>query len=218
MVIWHLTTLVSKHEMISINQILYCIIAKNKHSFTCMTDEQIIEGLLYRNVKAIDFLYKTVYPIAKNMITTGGGMIEDAEDIFNDALIILYQKVRSDGFQITVSVKAYLLGVVRFKWFRLNEKKRLFVSGNYLDGLEESTEDLIVMNEKRKLLKRCLNELGDDCRKILELYFMGTCMGDIAQLLGYKSDRIAKKKKFLCKERLVKSIKKTVEFKELLGS
>lgn len=181
-----------------------------------MNDDQIIDGIIKRNPKAIEFLYKKVFPIAKRIIIKNGGTLADAEDLFNDALIVLYQRLRQENFSINVSIQAYILGTVKFKWFRLVKRSNLFTTSDFDEGTEDSIEHLIIENEKRKLFQKCLETMAEDCKRVLTYFFEGRKMMEIAELMGFKSERIAKKKKYLCKERLVEKIKNSAEYQELL--
>lgn len=181
-----------------------------------MNDDQLVKGILERNSKAIDFLYNTTYPVCKKMILQSGGSDKDAEDLFHDALMVLYLKLREEDFKIESSIHAYLYGVVRFKWYRLVKRGSLFINEEKDTAEQENIEQIIIENEKRKLFNDSLSSMGEDCKKVLTYFFEGKKMAEIAVLMDYKSERIAKKKKYLCKERLIEIIKNSSGYKELL--
>ena len=67
------------------------------------TDESIVEGIRSRDSSIIKYVYKEYYPIIKFLITTNSGSDSDAEDIFQDALIILYKKILEENLVLTSS-------------------------------------------------------------------------------------------------------------------
>ncbi|MEO7490643.1 MAG: hypothetical protein ABIU77_26235 [Ferruginibacter sp.] len=63
-----------------------------------MTDSAIIEHLKHqRYTKAVQGLYG-IYPAVKKYIIANSGTKEDAEDIFQDALVVLYKKAHDADF------------------------------------------------------------------------------------------------------------------------
>jgi hypothetical protein len=64
-------------------------------------------------------------------------------------------------------------------------------------------------------LNRAMQKLGDDCRRLLQLYFEKITMEQIAVEMGYASDNYARRRKFQCKERLEEFIKADPAYREL---
>ena len=73
----------------------------------------------------------------------------------------------------------------------------------------------IEQNEQDQLYRRQFQRLGADCQRILNLFFDKVSMSDIAQKMGFSSVSYAKKRKFQCKQKLVKLIKEDPLFQEL---
>ena len=63
-----------------------------------MKQEAIIKQLRKGNPKAISLLYE-YFPIVKNYILKNSGLVSDAEDVFQESLIILYKKILNNSFQ-----------------------------------------------------------------------------------------------------------------------
>jgi hypothetical protein len=83
----------------------------------------------------------------------------------------------------------------------------------YDDGLEKVAD----LNERYKLYQKHFTNLGKDCQKVLQLYFDKVPLKNIAQIMGFKSEKYAKKRKFKCKEYLIKSIKQDLEYNKILS-
>ena len=57
--------------------------------------------------------------------------------------------------------------------------------------------------------------MGEDCQKLLELFFQKKSMDDIAVEMGYASEGYARRRKSQCKDRLVELVKNDAVFREL---
>ena len=66
-------------------------------------DEAILSGLQTRDVVIIKYIYKKFYQPVRHMITSNSGSEMDAEDVFQDALIVIYNKIKSGSLKLTSS-------------------------------------------------------------------------------------------------------------------
>jgi RNA polymerase sigma factor (sigma-70 family) len=170
-----------------------------------MTDIQIIELLKSRkDEKAFLSLYKH-FPMIKKMIVAKGGKPEDAQDIYQEALIILHKKATTTDFKLTSKLSTYLYSVCRFLWKDELKKqgKHLSVEFNEeIDAVEESDlEEIIKKEEQIKIAEKIIAELGDRCRELLLLFYSGTMkLKAIASKMGYSSENTAKNQKYKCLE------------------
>ena len=87
------------------------------------TDEAIVEGIKARDNRIIRYVYKEYFPTIKFLITTNSGTDTDAEDVFQDAMIIIYRKVVGDGLILTSSFKTFLYSICRNLWLQRLDKK-----------------------------------------------------------------------------------------------
>jgi RNA polymerase sigma factor (sigma-70 family) len=170
-----------------------------------MQDQKIIELIRTDNTdKALSALYKH-FPMIRKMIRSNGGNAEDAEDIFQDALIILCRKIKDTRFELTALLSTYLFSVCRYLWKDELKKRKHYTLQGFAIGLNASEEnelDKIVEEETRsKLAEKVLNELGDRCRELLLLFYnAGLKLKDIATRMGYSSESSAKNQKYKCLE------------------
>lgn len=143
------------------------------------------------------------------LIINNNGTYDDARDIFQEAMITLYDKAKSDSFVLTSQIKTYLYSVCRRLWL-----KRLQQMGRYMaqsEALEETVavEDDIELHEKKNadfaIMDRALNSLGEPCRSLLEsFYLQKKGMTEIAADFGYTNADNAKTQKYKCLMRLKK--------------
>jgi len=179
----------------------------------------IIDSIRKEDRKVLLELYKSYFPQVRHYIISNSGNIYDAEDIFQDALVLIYLKIKKNTLVLSSSFGTYLNGVVRFLWLKELERKRKYF-GDSMSKAENLMEDDDFLEdyirlERRKLIIEHYNELNDECKNILNLYFKETPIGRITALMGYKTDQYTRNRRTSCKERLIKSIWNNPKFKEL---
>lgn len=176
------------------------------------SDEAIVEGLRLRSDYIINFVYKEFFPIMKFLVNENGGSDEDAEDIFQDGIIIIYNKISSNQLVLTSSFKTFMYSVCRNLWLqKLNKRKAIFDKlsdvEEYIDLAADTISDAGARDiELHRIIQTHFLALADDCQKVLRLFAKNIPLRDIASLLGYKTEKYAKTKKYLCKEELKKRI------------
>ncbi len=149
--------------------------------------------------------------MVRSYVTGNGGDQADAEDMLQEAIIVLWQNVCSGKFELTSRLSTYLLGVVKNKW-RAEQRKRSRLEsdadlGDYEDG-NPSALDGVLSDEQRQRVRTALNALSEICRELLTLfYFEERSMAEIARLLGFANADVAKAKKYQCKKALATLLK-----------
>lgn len=166
-----------------------------------MTDQTIIALIRTdQRDKALDALYR-FYPPIRKMIRNNGGSRPDAEDIFQESLIILCKKVRETDFILTAQLSTYLFSVARYLWKDEFKKRKNYTAGTF-EVLDDSGIEAAVERERdARLAEKVLQELGDRCQELLLLYYTGKMkLKDIAVKMGYGSENTAKNQKYKCLE------------------
>ena len=169
-----------------------------------MDDSKIIELLkVGKPDKAFIKLYKN-YPHVEKLILSKGGSREDAKDVFQEALIIFYEKVRNTDFKLTSSIGTYLYSVSRFLWKNAmkKRKKSVDISMNFSSDEESGLQEAVEREEKFIQIESALSQIGEKCLNILKFfYYDGLSMNAIAVKTGLKSESVAKNQKYKCLER-----------------
>ena len=181
-------------------------------------DEQKLQGVLNGDTTTINWIYDQFFPPVKSLVLKSGGSIMEAEDVFQDALIILYEKVSNDDLKLTKDIGAFFYGLCKNVWGNMIQKKRRrqtvpITHSNY--GGEEDIERGIVEEEENKVFWAAFENLGEQCRQLLKLFFENRKMEEIMETLGLASISYTRKKKFQCKEKLVNLVKKDLRYQEL---
>ncbi len=186
-------------------------------------DEQILKGILRHDNLILQHIYKQFYYQVNLFIKRNSGNEDDANDIFQEAIIIIYRKIKENDLVFKMSsFQGYLFSVCRFLWLKELEKRKIEQQrlNDSLPFLEEIYDDNLVeivrKNERYGLYQKHFKTLSTDCQKLLQLFFEKVPMTEIAKIMGYKGDNYAKKRKYTCKELLVSRIKNDTEFKKII--
>lgn len=176
------------------------------------SDEAILEGLRLRSDYIINFVYKEYFPLIKFLVHDNGGSGEDAEDIFQDGIIILYNKISLNELTLTCSFKTFMYSVCRNLWLqKLNKRKAIFDKLTDVEEFIDLPQDLLkeaslAEAEMHRIIQIHFLALPDDCQKVLKLFLKNIPLRDIAGIMGFKTENYAKTRKYLCKEELKKRI------------
>lgn len=180
----------------------------------CYSDESIIEGVKSKKEESIRILYKEFFPMVLDHIRQHNGTYEDAEDVFQDSLMVLYMQVTSKNkMHFECALRTYFFAICRNIWKqRYERKKRLVLEDptvvherNYQYNLKEHDcmEDTL---ERQRLFHMHFLSLAEDCQKLLLLYFNKVSLRQIAAIMGFKGESYAKTRKYMCKNMLRKKI------------
>ncbi|WP_339916114.1 sigma-70 family RNA polymerase sigma factor [Yeosuana marina] len=163
-----------------------------------MNDKKILE--LFKNgqrEKAFSKLYG-LYPKIEALIVSKGGQKHDASDVFQEALIILNRNLEKSDFKLTSSFYTYLYSVSRFLWKDTQKK----FSKEELKNFNDTEIDCFhsVLEEKKyQRAERAFLELGERCQQLLQLFYhKALSFKDIANVMNFKSEKIAKNQKYKC--------------------
>jgi len=187
------------------------------------SDEAILEGLRLRSDYIINFTYKEFFPLVRFLVAENGGSGEDAEDIFQDGIIILYNKISLNQLTLTSSFKTYMYSVCRNLWLqKLNKRKAIYDKLNDVDEFIDLPKDLfqeasIAEAELHRIIQIHFLSLPDDCQKVLRLFIKNIPLREIAGIMGFKTENYAKTRKYLCKQDLKKRIADDPRSQKLLN-
>lgn len=185
---------------------------------TSLNDSEIIAGIRSKNNKVLSEFYRANLPNVRKFVVENSGDEDDANDVMQEGIILIYQKIQKESLHVNVSINAYLLATCKNIWLmRLRRKKKMIVNSDQIDILEGTEESLIfnlVQAEKNNLYRKHFLQLDQSCMDLLTQVFDGKSMKEIADSMGI-SLGYARKKKFICKERLMSSIQNDDIYHEL---
>ncbi|MGJ8591339.1 MAG: RNA polymerase sigma factor [Aquaticitalea sp.] len=163
-----------------------------------MSDQKILE--FFKNgqrEKAFTKLYQ-LFPKIEKLILSKGGNKQDASDVFQEALIVLYRKLQSSDFVLTSSLYTYLYSVSRYIWSD-TQKQNSKIPQNKLDDFEEEVSKNVQNENKYQFAERAFSELGERCQQLLLMFYhKKMSFNAIAKVMQFKSEKIAKNQKYKC--------------------
>lgn len=155
--------------------------------------------------KQIIRLYKSTFPLVAGYVSKMGGGLDEAKDVFQDALVIYYEKAVAGKLELQKGDdKAYLLGIARHLWLKkLRDDKNTLPLTQDLDLIDEPAISL----SSNKVL-HYLETAGNKCMQLLSaFYYHKRPMKEIASLLGYGGERSVTVQKYKCLEKVRETVK-----------
>lgn len=186
------------------------------------SDEEILTGLRKRDNHVIQYIYKADFGRISQMVIKNSGSEDDAEDIFQESLIIIFKRLRDEEkFDLTSSFSTYIYSIARLIWLKkLRESKKMEVTelNREMEEYLEFEEPPPVQDKDLRLAvyQRNLLLIPEDCQKILVLTAQDVSAKEIAEKLGFRSDTYVRKRRHFCKEFLVNKIKEDGEYQALI--
>ncbi|WP_262249277.1 RNA polymerase sigma factor [Parapedobacter soli] len=179
-------------------------------------DEAIVEGVARGDADSLERLYRDYFPVVLNMVVKNSGTEEEAKDVFQEAVIVLYDKVKQQDFELTSRLKTYIYSVCRRLWLKqLGSKGRTFHDVTAYEDTIAVEEDLALHEEKDvqlTMMEQALSELGEPCRTIIyDFYIADMSMQEICDKFGYTNANNAKTQKYKCLQRLKKLFFTTIK-------
>ncbi len=175
------------------------------------TDHQYIEALRHNDPKKINEIYQRYASQARNWIVQHGGSVADAQDVFQEAVLALFDKAQNKDFVLTCPLGGMLHIIYSRKWIdRLRQKNK--ESGVRKEeelrySQEVSPDELTLAEEaleasaRHDKLNRCFEQLSDVCRQLLTLLTNGTPPREAALMLQMNSVDTLYRRKNACMER-----------------
>ncbi len=169
-----------------------------------LDEVEIFDRIKNGDEKALEIVYKKYYRMMTKLVVTNSGTEDEARDVYQDALVVFWQKARSGNLVLTSKMSTYIYSVCQNLWRKeLDRKKRL-------SNEERDTPVIVDMDkpEREKIIAQCMDQLGETCRKVLMYYyFEEMSMQEIADKLGFANTDTAKTKKYKCKKKLDELVK-----------
>ncbi len=173
-------------------------------------ERQLVEALAVNDRIVIEGIYRDIYPVIQAFILNNSGNSDEARDIFQEAMIVIYEKAVSGNFELNCQLKTYLYSVCRRLWL-----KRLQQLHRYSGDLNEQVDETVVVDEDLYLhekhnadfamMEEAMGKLGEPCKSLLDAYYMQKKnMQEIALDFGYTNADNAKTQKYKCLVRLKK--------------
>lgn len=174
------------------------------------TDKEFIEGLKNSDELLLSALYKKHFGVVLKYVLNNNGTEDEAQDIYQESVIVLYNNARKPGFELTCAIQTYLYSVAKRLWLKqLNKNSNVFKLSDNTDedgAIADVSNDVSEYEEKEKHLLRMnesLENLGEPCKTLIEdFYIRRMSMEEISEKFGYTNADNAKNQKYKCLQRL----------------
>jgi len=173
-------------------------------------DKELLEGLRKGDNSVISEIYKTCYPSVSHLITGNKGTEDEAKDIFQEAVMVLYDKVTHENFELSSKLSTFLYAVCRRLWLKQLNKRENSMGTSDSDGLEIADVESDIQSHIEKendfyKMDSAMSQLGEPCQTILkDFYIRNKSMNEICEKFGYTNTDNAKTQKYKCLQRLKK--------------
>ena len=171
------------------------------------------QALLANREHALTRLYRQAFPAVRRYIGRHGGAMQDAQDIFHDALVIFYEQAVGETLTLTAAPSTYLVGISRNLWHHEQRRRARLPHEALPNDLESLTaEESGAAEEPAFAVLKYVERLGAKCRNVLlSFYYFQQPLTQIAETHGYRSVRSATVQKFKCLERLRNAVRAALQ-------
>lgn len=189
------------------------------------SDIEIIEGIKTGGIQEerfLKFLYQKNKTAVIDLILKNKGSLEEAKDVYQDAIVALYENIKASKYRGESAIGSYLYSIARFIW--LNRLKRKSIEQKVLD-IQRPTEvqmshlNKILEKEQEQKIIAIFQSLGEQCKEVLvySIYYEYS-MKEIFEKMDYKNEQVVRNKKSKCMKQLKKMIELQPEILKLLKS
>jgi len=177
-------------------------------------DQIYIDALLNNQSSLINEIYEKFAPQCKRFIEKNSGDAQKAMDIFQESLVYIFRRAKTNGIELNVPFGGYLYFVYRGKW--LDELKKRKIFNLRIEDIDLYIDDKATYLKELKFIiyKACFDKLKDACKEILGSRFLNLDSKEIAQELKIKANAVDYRM-YYCRENLKKCIEQNPDFKDL---
>lgn len=183
-------------------------------------DQIYIDGLANNDSAIINSIYKKFVPKVIHYIKTNSGNEDQAQDVVQEVLVVLFNQAKESKLNLTCPFDAYFFLLCKRRW--LNELKKssnqgVTINDDYTsinESEEKMAEQTELFEQKQQLFDAMFLKLGDKCQELLKLSFATKSMEEVAEKLNVTYGYV-RKKKSLCVGQLTEWIQETNSYKNL---
>ena len=139
------------------------------------------------------------FPEIKRFLITLGCPSKDAEDVFQEALLLFSRKLDEPKFELTVAPYYYVKNTCKFIWYNASRKKAKLRTEEISEVSAFDDQEWMEKELKLRQIETAITRIGQKCQQLLKLFYGGNAtMSEIAKKLGLRNDKVAKAQKYRC--------------------
>lgn len=185
------------------------------------SNKEIIDGIIRKDFRIIKYLNNTYQLVINKWIRKNSGTPYDANDIFQEAFLIVFRKLNTEGekLELTCNFSTYFISICKHLWFQELRNRARFHSREIDEFCNQLTSDLYDESDdiKFNIYTKQLNQLESKCRELLLLYCKKKSISEIMQIMDFKNAQAVANKKKNCRKKLISNLLNCKEYKELQG-
>lgn len=167
-----------------------------------LSDQEKLRLISQGNKEVISAIYNQykdefILFLRRNNIT--GIDNSSLQDIYTDSFLILFNKIHSETFTLTSSLKTFLFSIGKNKlheYFRTRKNSLLEINSEVPEEYAEEPNETL---EIKKKVRDSLKQLGEPCYSLLALKYWNNLSGEeIAIELNFKNSNVVKTKRYKC--------------------
>jgi RNA polymerase sigma factor (sigma-70 family) len=172
-------------------------------------EKVLLQGLADEDKQSIEKIYREHYNMVQSLVINNNGSPDDAADIFQELMIVLFEKAKTGSFELHCQLKTFIYAVSKRLWLKkLNQLQRFSGPDGVVDEVVSVDEDIEVHERRQQefsIMESAMAKIGEPCKSLLEAYYVQRKqMQAIATDFGYTNADNAKTQKYKCLVRLKK--------------
>jgi RNA polymerase sigma factor (sigma-70 family) len=181
-------------------------------------ERYFVDGIRNNDSKILNEIYEKYSKAIVHYVTSNSGTIEDAKDVFQEGMIVLFRKVNAEDFELTSNLLTYFYSICKYIWY--NKLRKKSITTVEFDNIHEPSDTHSIQKdlerkERSTFYQQKFKTLGEGCQTILTYFYEGFKMKEIAEKMGFASANYATKRKHKCKEQLMNLITKDKYYNEI---
>jgi len=173
-------------------------------------EETLISGIRNHDSEVLEHIYMAYFPMIEGFVTHHHGNRDQAKDVFQEAMIIIYNRIRSGELKLSCKFGTFLYAICKKIW--IQERRKLLLHKDKLRQQPMAVhdpgpdEDPMLQKHLTQIFNKHFSALSTDCQKILTMFFNDHSVEEIRSAMNYKNLHHAADRKYRCKKSLIKRI------------
>ncbi|NCD26941.1 MAG: hypothetical protein EOL86_15330 [Deltaproteobacteria bacterium] len=187
-----------------------------------LNDDQILAGIRACNPKVLNHVYSVYFNSIKQLVCFNHGTTDEARDVFQDALLVIFKRTNDPSFFLSCSFKTFLFAIAQNLWLRKLHQKKKFVSldnevsdSSFLFCLECLEFEITIQEERLLMYHRHFDTLTQQCKEIIKMMLEKYSTEEIMKIMDFSSIAYARKRKYQCKQSLFRRIQSDPDYPRL---
>ncbi|MEO6038941.1 MAG: sigma-70 family RNA polymerase sigma factor [Saprospiraceae bacterium] len=144
----------------------------------------------------------------------------DAEDVFQEAVLLFERALRKGAFRAQAGVSTYFMGIIKKHWFNLQRKRRpeVAIDPSLLSVAEAGPDvfTLLITAERKEILWKAIALMGGRCAELLKVWSLSVPPPQIAVQFQLRDADAAKKETNRCRTKFKNFLDKHPHWRDTL--